>query len=70
MNQEQRNLIRKNLRLAKWKKGKPLSKLEGSNILQAHLHTTLKEEKSQNFKPATQEPTAISDLLTKFKEPK
>jgi len=66
LTKEERDLIRKNLRLAKWKKGKPLSKEEGHNILQAHLHTTLKKEEPQNFKPATNEPASISDILTKL----
>ena len=64
MNYAQRKLIKDNLRLARWKKGRPLTKDEGTNILQAHLNTTLK--KKENFQPKS-EPTQIGDLLGKFR---
>ena len=67
MNREQRKLIKDNLRIAKWKKGKPLSKDEGNNILRAHINTTLKKEKKENFQ-TKQEPTSVGDLLGIFKE--
>jgi len=70
MNKADRDLIKKNLRMAKWNKGKSLTKEEGNNILKAHLNTTLKKQKPQNFKITSNEPTSISNLLDKFKEAK
>ena len=64
MNYAQRKLIRDNLRKARFKKGKFLTKEEGTNILKAHLKTTLKEK--ENF-IAKQEPTKIKDLLDSFR---
>ena len=68
---EQRRLIRKNLRIEKFKKGKSLTKEEGCNILKAHLNITLAPKNKENWE-SRDKTDKIGDILLKmpFNEPK